>query len=178
MEILQAISTRKSVRSYKPEQIPETVLNTILKAGCAAPVGSSLYDSLHITVIQNRKILNQIGNAVTEMVSNVLHKRLDKNFGASTMIVISSKTTQIPGIEYANAACVLENMVLAATGMGIGSILWGGAAVVIEQDEHLKKAVGIPDGFSPVLCASFGYSAVEEKVKHHEISVNRVCEEA
>lgn len=34
----------------------------------SAPVGSGLYESLHITVIQDMNILNIIGDAVTEMI--------------------------------------------------------------------------------------------------------------
>lgn len=41
METLEAISLRKSVRAYKDEQISNEILDSILKAGCQAPVGSS-----------------------------------------------------------------------------------------------------------------------------------------
>lgn len=173
METLQAIARRRSVRSYRPEQIPEAALAAILNAGCAAPVGSSLYDSLHITVVQDAKLLKQISTATSEMVSRILHKKLDKDFGAPTMVILSSKPVNAPGMEYANAACVLENMTLAATDQGIGSVLWAGAAAV-KEDRELRTALGIPDGFDPVLCASFGYAAAEEPVKEHTISVNRV----
>ena len=39
------------------------------------------------------------------------------------MIFISSKPAVMPGIEYASAACVLENMALAATSLGIDNII-------------------------------------------------------
>lgn len=42
---------------------------------------------------------------------------MDKNFGAPTMIVVSSKPAVFPGIEYANAACVIENMAIATTSL-------------------------------------------------------------
>ena len=77
-------------------------------------------------------------------------------------------------LEYANAACVLENMALAATDMGIDNIIWGGAAAVVAQNDEFRKRLGIPEGFKPVLCASFGYASAEEEPKKHVISVNRV----
>lgn len=174
MNTLDAIAKRTSIRAYKSMQITEEALDTILKAGMAAPVASGQYDSLHMTVIQSMELLKEIGDKVTELVQKTLGKKLDKNFGAPTMIIVSAKQGHVPGIEYANAACVLENMALAATDMGIDNIIWGGAAAVVSQDDSLRGRLGIPDGFSPVLCASFGYGAVEESAKVHTISVNRI----
>ena len=174
METLEAIAKRTSTRKFKKIQISEENLQTILKAGMSAPVGSGLYNSLHITIIQNMEILNAIGDAVTEMVSKKFGKRMDKNFGAPTMIVVSSKPAMFPGVEYANAACVIENMAIAATSLGINNIVWAGPTAVISKDTTIRSAVNIPDGFNPVLCISFGYGAEENTPKRHEIVNNRV----
>ena len=173
MNTLEVIAKRYSARAYKPEQISEESLNKILKAGMSAPVGSGLYDSLHISVIQDWDLLNEISNAVTDMVEKLLGKRLDKNFGAPTMIIVSSKPAMMPGMEYANAACVLENMAIAATSLEIDNIIWGGASAVAKEEPY-RSRIGIPDGFVPVLAASFGYAVTEEPAKEHTISVNRV----
>ena len=174
MNTLEAIAKRVSVRAYKPEQISDEALDAILKAGTAAPVGSGAYDSLHITVLQDWDLLNEIGNAVTDMVEKLMGRRMDKNFGAPTMIFVSAKPGMMPGIEYANAACVLENMLIAATSMGIDNIVWFGGSAVVAQNEKLMQKLGIPDGFKPTLCASFGYAVNEQPAKVHTISVNRV----
>ena len=174
MNTLEAIAKRYSCRNYKPEQISEAALNEILKAGMAAPVGSAAYDSMHITVIQDRELLNKISDAVSEMVSKMFGRKVDKNFGAPTMIIVSAKPGMMPGMEYANAACVLENMLIAATGMGIDNIIWGGGAAVAAQSEELMKRLSIPEGFKPVLCASFGYAVNDEPAKSHTIAVNRL----
>ena len=174
METLKAISLRKSVRSYKPEQISDEILDIIIKAGCKAPVGSSKYDSLHVTIIQNQETIKQIVTAAADMIYKMLNKKLNWDFGAQTLIIISSIPAIMPGIEYANAACVLENMVLAATDQKVDSILWGGPAAAVRQDTSLKKMLCIPEGFEPVLCASFGYATEFEPPKEHSISINRV----
>lgn len=175
MNTLEAIAKRVSVRIYDPDkQIPEDKLQAILKAGMAAPVGSGAYDTLHLTVVQDMTLLNQISEAVNELVLKMLGRKMDKNFHAPTMIVVSAKPGHMPGIEMANAASVLENMALAATDMGIDNIIWGGAAAVIARDEQLRGKVRIPDGFQPALAASFGYGVSEEPAKQHTITVNRV----
>lgn len=174
METLEAIAKRTSTRKFKETQISEGDLQIILKAGMSAPVGSGLYESLHITVIQNMKVLNIIGDTVTEMVYKKLGKRMDKNFGAPTMIVVSSKPVVFPGIEYANAACVIENMAIAATSLGIDNIVWAGPTAVISKNSEINKAVHIPDDFNPILCISFGYGVEVNKPKNHKIMTNRI----
>ena len=174
METTKAISLRKSVRSFKPEQISDEVLSTIIKAGFHAPVASNKYDTLHITIVQNAELLKQIAIATSKMVYEMIKVRKNMDFGAKTLIIISSTPATMPGIEYANAACVLENMVLAATDQKIDSIIWGGAAAAITQDTLLKKTLEIPNGFSPVLCASFGFATNLESPKEHTISLNKV----
>ena len=174
MNTLEAIAKRVSIRAYRQDQIPEEHLQDILRAGMAAPVASGAYDSLHLTVIQDMGVLNEISEAVNEMVFRMLGKRMNKNFGAPTMIVVSAKPGRMPDIEMANAATVLENMALAATDMGIDNIIWGGASALIAQNPALKGKLQIPDGFQPVLAASFGYGKTGEPAKKHTISVNRL----
>lgn len=174
MDTVSTIMSRKSVRLYKSEQIEDSNLEIILQAGMAAPVGSNAYDSLHITVVQNKMIFHKINNAVTDLIFKMTGKKMDKNFGAPTMIFVSSKPTIISGIEYANAACVLENMAIAATSLGIDNIIWGGAASAVAQSEELLNDLQIPEEYKPLLCISLGYAKENEVSKTHKISFNKV----
>ena len=172
MNTLDAITRRKSVRSYKPDPVPEDVLDTILLAGMAAPVAMGAYDSLCLTVVQDSELLNEIGNAATELATQKLGKPANKNFGAPVMIVVSSRQSTIPGLEHANAMAVLENMAIAATDLGLGSIVWGGAAAAIAYDAWLLDQLAIPDSFAPILALSLGYTDAETPVQKHRIPVN------
>lgn len=174
MEALEAIAKRTSTRKFTEVQISEDNLQVILKAGMSAPVGSGAYDSLHITVVQNQSIFSKINAAVTELIFKMMGKKMDKNFGAPTMIFVSSKPAMMPGLEYANTACVLENMAIAATSMGIDNIIWGGAAAAVEQSAELQKILGIPEGYKTILCISLGYASEGETPKKHEIAVNKI----
>lgn len=173
MEALEAIEKRKSTRKFKETQISEENLQTILKAGMSAPVGSGAYDTLHITVVQNQNIFSKINAAVTELIFKMMGKKMDKNFGAPTMIFISSKPAMMPGLEYANTACVLENMAIAATSLGVDNIIWGGAASAVEQNTELREILEIPEGYKPILCISLGYASEDEIPRKHEIAVNK-----
>ena len=174
METLEAIAKRTSTRKFKETQISEENLQAILKAGMAAPVGSGAYNSLHITVVQNQSVFSKINAAVTELIFKMMGKKMDKNFGAPTMIFVSSKPAMLPGLEYANTACVLENMAIAATSLGIDNIIWGGASSAVEQNAELRKILEIPEGYKPILCISLGYASEDEIPKKHEITVNKI----
>ena len=90
METLEAIAKRTSTRKFKEIQISEENLQAILKAGMSAPVGSGLYESLHITVIQDMNILNIIGDAVTEMIY--------KKFGKTRFFYVALFCAFIKGV--------------------------------------------------------------------------------
>ena len=74
------------------------------------------------------------------------------------MIVVSAKPAAFSGIEYAIAACVIENMAIAATSLCIDNVVWAGSTAAISDDIEIRRAVDIPDDFAPVLCISLGYS--------------------
>ncbi len=172
MDAMQAILARKSTRSYKEDPIDEETLRAILEAGMAAPVGSGAYDSLHLAVVQDKALFSQINTAVSDMIFKMMGKRMDKSFGAPVMVFVSSKPAMVPGMEYANAACVAENMAIAATGLGIDSIVWAAASAAVAQSEELLEKLAIPEGFTPLLCISLGYGAGNEKPRKHEIAVS------
>ena len=48
------------------------------------------------------------------------------------MMIVSAKPGMMSGIEYANATCILDNVLIAATAPSMGNIIWGGAAVVAQ----------------------------------------------
>lgn len=162
------------VCTYHVQLFSEEALEKILKAGMSAPIASAKYDSMHITVVQNEDILKQIMNATSDFISKIFGYRKEMDFGAKTLIVVSGLEGMVPEMEYANAGCIVENMLLAATDMGIDNIVWAGASAVIGQSDDFKKQLGIPEGFKPLLCASFGYAVNKEESKKHTIAVNRI----
>ena len=68
----------------------------------------------------------------------------------------------------------MENMVLAATELGIDSVILGGAPGAVAQDPQLMKDLKIPEGYTPMLGVFFGYGAEDTPVKEHTIAINRV----
>lgn len=175
METIEVIKNRVSTRLFdENKQISEDNLNKILEAGMQAPVGSGAYDTLHLTVIQNKELLNEISETVNEFIFKMLGRKMDKNFHAPTMIIVSSKPSHMPGMEYANSGTVVENMAISATSLGIDNIVWAAASAVINQTPELKNKLNIPDGYSPTIVISLGYAVNKEEPKKHNININRV----
>ncbi len=172
MELLEAISKRRSIRAYTNEKVAETKLKIILEAGCAAPVGRGLYDKMHITVIQEKSLLKEI----SEAMKSAMHTDDDPLYGASTLIVISAAEMPYPGIEIADTACILENMMLEATEQGLGSVVVWASGMIVNHTPGLKQKAGIPDGYSAVSGIVVGEKAMEVEPKELActIKINRV----
>ena len=173
MNTLEAIATRKSTRAYRPEQISEEALDTILKAASAAPIAMAKYDMLHITVIQSEEMIARINDLSADFFFKRTGMKKNMDFGAKTVIFVSTDPAAFsPEMAYANTGIVVENMVLAATDLGISSVILGGAPSIVSQHAELVEALGIPTGFKPVLGAAFGYAVTDEPAKDHTITVN------
>lgn len=173
MEFLQTVSKRKSVRSYLQKQIDDSLLEEIIKVGCAAPVAFKKYDSLHITVIQNQEILSQI----SEDIKQIRSQTSDPLYNAPTVILISSTELPAPGLNYANTGFVMENMSLAATNQNIESVVVWGVGLAIKQNKSSQKKISLPTGFEPIAGLALGYandSASTEKSLSLTISTNFV----
>lgn len=175
MELMKAIAMRKSTRSYKPEQISDEVLKNIINAGCAAPVGNGMYDTVHLTVIQNPDVLKKISNTAAKVFGN---PSADPLYGAPTFVLISSiPNKQFPNVELANAACIIENMTLAATDAGLGSVYILGAMCAFSADQSLIKDLNLPEGFVPISGIALGYPTepiTQEKKLEQTIKTNIV----
>lgn len=175
MELMKVIAMRKSTRNYKPEQISDKCLDTIINAGCAAPVGRGAYDTVHLTVIQNHNLLSRIAKTTAN-----LFERPNTNplYGAPTLVVISGKPNdKFPNAHIANAACIIENMTLAATNIGIGSLYLMGFISAINTDKELLDALNLPEGFIPASGIALGYPTeplTTEKELKQTIKINTI----
>lgn len=154
MELMKAIAMRISTRSYKTEQITDEALNTILNAGYAAPISIGDYEAVHITVIQNPELLSKITKSTQNVMQN---PNVIPMYGAPTLIVISGKPVEMFTIELANASCIIENMSLAATDIGLGSVYILGPIAALINDKELAKELNIPEGFVPAAAVAIGY---------------------
>ena len=170
MEWNKLMRTRKSCREYIDQQITTAQLKALLEAGCAAPVARGKFEQLQITVVQDRALLEQIDAAAKQSYG-------DDSFsctrGAPTIIVVSVQEDQgqIAPNMIASAACVVQNMHLAATDLGLGSVYLGSIQAVNNSFEVLYK-LKLKDGFWPV--AGLAVGEAKEPAREREIPVDKI----
>ncbi|WP_041611220.1 nitroreductase family protein [Treponema primitia] len=167
-ETLSVIKNRRSIRDFKPEQIKGSELEVILEAGMYAP-SSGGHQPWHFTVIQNKKVIGEISEAIKavyrEMPIPFLQKigkeRPHLFYNALPVIVISGDQNSLsPDIDCALAG---ENMLIAAESLNIGSVWVSGFPQLAntEAGKQIIKALNIPEGYKPIYSIALGYKAAE-----------------
>lgn len=126
-----------------------------------------------LTVIQNKELMNQIEEAAASAMPQMKHPL----YNAPTCILVSVKKEEgmAAAMHPMSASCIVENMLVEAADLGLGSTFLMGASVVMAQNAELCKAAKVPDGFVPVAMAAVGHAAAEPSRK--EATTNKIaCE--
>ena len=135
MEAQLAILTRRSTRNYKPDPVEEEKLNTILSAARQAPSGGNNQTN-HFLVIRNpegiQNLIQMVEAAFSKMeiVENTYARLKDAItaskkggyvfcYNAPVLIAIANRRDY--GNNMADCACAIENMMIAANALDLGS---------------------------------------------------------
>lgn len=171
MNTLEALYSRKSIRNFNGESITEAELKEILKSAYAAPVGRAMYDTLNLTVISNKELLQKWEKYMATVTGN---PDLHPFYGAPTVILVSSVMPSAPNnnVNYSNAAIVVHNMAIAATELGVGACHIWGAAGVLGGNSELISELNIPEGMTP--CCAIALGHFDGKYELREVADNRI----
>ncbi len=167
MEFYEVIRQRLSVRAYKPDPVPDDVLNRILEAGRLAPSAKN-FQPWKFIVVKDEKIKQELVPACRNQM-----------FIAQAPIVICACAVLEQAWKgmggYWSAAEVdvtiaLEHIILAAANEGLGTC-WIGAFI----EEEVRRVLGIPAGVKPVALTPIGYPAQESKPRPRKGLGEIVC---
>ena len=186
MDYIELLKHRASTRKFLEDQITEKELSVILLAANGAPVGSNMYRDIHLTVVQNREILDKLSQAgvkrsedkkrMKEIAGDTILEEDNEKpvassnpfYRAPTVIFVSHRAQNIQtGIEYSNVACVALSMHLAATELGLGSVFMWHALESMREIPELDNSylLNLPEGFSPLLGIAVGYPARAPRIR-------------
>ncbi len=156
MQTMEAIARRKSTRDFDASKpVSDEEIEKVLKAGCQAAIAGKPGESLHLTVCKDRGIIDEIN----QLLEASMGRKMDFSYGAPVVIFVSASPEQMsPGIKTYNTACVIENMLIAATDCGLENIYLWGAVQQLAKNKELCDKMGIPDGFTPISAAGIGHS--------------------
>ncbi len=173
--VIENILTRRSIRKYTEQQISDENLKTILEAAKYAPSGGNS-QTWQFTVLQNKAKLAQLNEyiraafeklAVDEKTYRSIRsgKAAAKNaaysfyYYAPTLIMVSNDADYVNAM--ADSACAIENMMLAATYLQLGSC-WINQVSWFDQDKNVRTLLtelGIPENHKVCGSVCLGYRA-------------------
>ena len=167
MDFYDTVNHRLSVRSYKPDPVPEDALNRILEAGRLAPSAKNIQPWKFI-VVRDPEIRKQLVPACR-----------NQQFVGDAPVTICGCAVESEAWGgmggYWSAAAVdvtiaLEHMILAAAAEGLGTC-WIGAFI----EEEVRKVLAIPEGVKPIALTPVGYPAREAKPRPRKPLSEIVC---
>lgn len=153
MEFNEVLLSRKTVRNYEKKQIEEHKLQEIILGGMSAPISRKRYEDILFTVVQDNQLILKIRNTFPEAI--------DLLYGAPTLIIVSSKLSNFKNIEHLNVACIIQNMLLSATNVGLGSIYLTSFLKYLNND--IFNELEIPNEYIPISAIGVGYSKCMDK---------------
>ncbi len=152
MSSIDNILTRRSIRRYETKEIPEEVLRQILEAGRQAPSAANR-QPIRFVIVKDRDLL--------KILCDTLITRFVK--AAPLAIVGCADVESLLTGKWAvvDATIAMENMVIAAWTLGIGSC-WIGAC----NEKKVKGLLKIPDRWKIVALITLGYPAEQPKPRN------------
>jgi nitroreductase len=148
MELLEGIATRRSIRKYTDRPATRDQLREIITAGTLAPSGLNNQPWRFITV-QQRDLLQKLAKLTkySHIIANA----------PACIVVLIDRTAMYHEVKdhQAMGACI-QNMLLAAHGMGLGAV-WLGE--ILKSAKEVRELCGLPETMELMAVVALGYPA-------------------
>lgn len=168
MDIFEAIHTRRSVRAYTEAPVSEADLAVLLRAGMAGPSAGDA-QSYRFVVISDKKLLECIP---------AIHPYAGMAARAPLAILVcgDEASEKYPGFWVQDCAAAIQNIMLAARGLNIGSV-WTGIHPDKQREEAFVKLCALPERIRPLGLVVLGHAkqvaATRETFDPQKIHVNK-----
>lgn len=166
--VLEAIKSRRAIRSYEDKPVPESAVETMLEAATYAPSAINI-QPWKFTIVTSKaemkrlsdiakpmllRMLPDAGNAALSALRKSLNDPLYNIFyDAPLLIFVAGVKGRYDVYDSSMAA---QNMMLAAYSLGIGSC-WIGTAATLANEPKIKEELGIPEDHQVHAAIIFGY---------------------
>ena len=161
-EVLKTIARRRSTRRFKADQIGPEELEAILAAGLQAPTAHN-DQSCYFIVVQDPRLIEEMSEgSKTEMRKAPIDwiagagraEGYNIYYAAPTVIIVATRRDAV--IPEADASAAIENMMIAAESLGIGSCWIGFAKFYFARPESARR-LEVPDGYEVRYGVALGY---------------------
>ena len=152
METMRALLERRSVKKYKPDMVPENVLNEILVAGTYAANGMGKQSPIILAVTKK-----EIRDRLSRMNAAVMGRDIDPFYGAPVVLVVLADRS-VPTHVY-DGSLVMGNLMLAAHDKGLGACWIHRAKETFDSPEGkaILKELGIEGDYEGIGNCVLGY---------------------
>ena len=177
MDAFELITTRRSTRRFKKEKPGQKTIHQIVEAGRYAPSGGN-NQTTHIFVIQDETILKQLAEMAAKtfaamepeegmypsLLSSIMQSKKGNyvfHYNAPVLIVTANRKDY--GNNIADCACVLENMMIMANALDLGSC-WINQLKWLNEDPCLLglfRKLGLTEDERIYGALSLGYAETE-----------------
>ena len=165
METLQVIKKRRSCRSFSSREVEQEKIDKIVEAGLHAPSGVNRQDVI-IIQISDKELLKEL----KEVNAGILGRTgIDPFYGAPLIFIIVAEKGWFTSVE--DGSLVIENMLLAAEDLSLGSIWIHRAREEMELPigrKILEKA-GLSGEYVGIGHVAIGYR--EQNIPPREIAI-------
>ncbi len=170
-DILNAIEKRSTTRGYQREKLTAGELGALLRAGLQAPTAANRQE-IHITAVEDgHPILAEI-EAEKNTLAGVQAPPANFYYSAPTVLFLSGDSSfPWSGVD---AGIAVENIALAAEGLGLGSVIIGciKGAMTGGKADHFAQALKFPQGYEFEIAVAVGRKAAEKEPHEYDMERN------
>lgn len=178
-ETLRSIFERRSIRAYTEEALTEQELQTLVDAALASPTARNSQD-WHFIFVTNRELLEAFSAdyragmiaAAPEKAEQL--KDYDVLYHPPLLVVITLKDQPSSRFSEVDAGIAVENIAIAAQGMGLGSVILGMPIDLFRSEigPAWQMRLGFPEDHHFAIAISVGHPATTKEA--HPIGENKV----
>ena len=168
-ETLHTIASRFSCRNFSDRVPPDAQLHAIAQAAIQAPSGMNR-QGWQVIVVKNKTLIAEMDGAGMEFLAGMedqtMHARIMQRGGrlfynAPCMVVIALEEAYPKGAELIDCGILAQNIVLAATSLGIANLHCGfvGLAFAGSRAAEFKAKLQFPAGYECGMGVLLGYAS-------------------
>lgn len=147
MEAVKAIITRRSIRKFKPDEVPEDIVRKVLECGFAAPTARNRRP-LHFVLVKDRSSLTELGSMHT-------FTAMAANSAFCVLVCADGALEERRQFMDQDGSAAAENMLLGAHALGLGGV-WCGIPEGGDREVAVRRICCLPDGIFPIALMVFG----------------------
>jgi nitroreductase len=144
---MDAILNRRSIRAYTAEPVSDDLVAKLLAAAMAAPSANN-QQPWHFVVIRDRGTLDAVPDIHP-------HSRMVRQAPLAILVCGDPAAEKNPGYWVQDCAAATENLLIAATALGLGSV-WLGVYPREDRVTGLRRLLGVPEPIVPFALVPIG----------------------